>query len=126
MAHLTLDTVHRHVGDPVLFVIPIDGLEQLDVGIAAWRCIGAADVEKTLGAGVTVVTGAAARVTYPELDLSGVSDTEAVLVVDVDPADTTALGVGRCRWQAIAGGAEAPVVAEGFLVLSRTLPPASM
>jgi hypothetical protein len=123
MPHLLHEPpIHRHVGDPVLHVIPVSGLDAGDVAIATWRAAGAVTVEKTLaGGGLTVVTGAAAKIAYQTLDLSTVDDAEAVLIVDLDPADTEALGIGRWPWQARAGGAEAPVVDEGWLVLSKTI-----
>jgi hypothetical protein len=132
MAHLDLGVTHRTVGDPVLFVIPIVGLAAADVGIATWRCAGEVTVDKALLSGVTVLDGAAAKVKYPSLDWTvyvggervAVDDAAAVLEVDVDPADTTSLGVGRWRWQATSGGSEAPVVASGFLVLTKALAPA--
>ena len=121
MAHLVTANLHAHAGDPLLVLIPTEYTAGT-VTAAAWRTLGAAAVTKTLGAGITAVSGSTAKSTYPDEDWTGVGDNDAVLVVDVDPANTTAVGVGRWRWQALAGSGEAKVVAKGWLTVTATIP----
>lgn len=124
MAHLVTTTLHVHAGDPLLVLVPTGEFTSEQVDVASWRTQGAAGVTKTVGSGVTVVAGSSAKSTYPTEDWTGVADTDAVLVVDVDPADVANIGVGRWRWQALAGVGEAKVVAQGWLTVTATVPAA--
>lgn len=122
MVHLPETNLHCHASDPLLVLVHVDGLTSAQVTDASWRVDGATPVDKALGTGIAVISGSTAKFTYPDEDWTGVADTDAVLVVDVDPADTVAAGVGRWYWQARAGGAEPKVVARGRLTVTATVP----
>lgn len=124
MTHLPdTDPIHRHVGDPATALIPIEHLTVADVSFAEWRSDGVTSVTKTIGDGITVISGSDAKTQHPEADLAGVSDDAAVLVIDIVTADTADMAVGRWRWQARAGeNSDAPVVARGYVVLSLRVP----
>jgi len=121
MPHIPKTDYHRVMGDPLLVVIPVADLLAVNTSDATWRCEGIAGVEKTIGAGITVIDGAAAKVAYPGVpELVGFNDAGAVLQVDVDPIDIELdIGIGRWRWQAQTGGIEPQTVGYGHFAVSR-------
>jgi hypothetical protein len=127
MAHVPFTQWHKIREDPLTGLVPVSGVDAADVSLAEWTCAGVETVTKSFpDGGITVLDGSTALGTYPDALAGEVeTDDQAVLVIDVDPADTLDIGIGRWPWQAAVGGVEPVVVARGVLVLSRRLEPAT-